>query len=152
VASQNFHLTLVFLGYVDQEKLSDIAGAIRSAIAGIKPFDIEFEGVGGLPRLERPRVIYVDVKDESGGLTKLNEKISEAMKPFDVKLEDRKYIPHMTLGRVATPKNLNALVEASKKFAGRSFGLLHVSSVELMLSDLRPSGPVYTVAATIELK
>jgi len=151
VRPQNFHLTLVFLGYVDQEKLGDIAAAIRTAVEGIKPFDIEFADVGGLPRPDRPRVVYVGIKDASGGLTALNEKISEAMKSFDVKIEDRKYVPHMTLGRVASPKNIGALVEAFKKAGGQSFGILRVGSVELMISDLQPSGPVYTVAARVEL-
>jgi 2'-5' RNA ligase len=151
VASQNFHLTLVFLGYVDQDKLGEIAAAIRTAVAGIKPFDIEFVGVGGLPSPSRPRVVYVGVKDEQGGLTKLNAKISAAMKAFDVKIEDRKYVPHMTLGRVASPQNMPALIEAFKKLANRDCGILHVASVELMLSDLSPSGPVYTVAAKVEL-
>jgi len=146
----NFHLTLVFLGDVDQDKLGEIAAAIHRAVAGIKPFDVEFVGVGGLPRLDRPRVIYVDVKDETGNLAQLNEKIAAAMAAFDVKQEDRKYLPHMTLGRVASPKNLPALMEASKKLAGQSFGLLNVRSVELMISDLRPSGPVYSVAARVE--
>jgi len=151
VAPQNFHLTLVFLGYVDQDKLGEIAAAMREAVAEIKPFDIEFSGVGGLPSPTRPRVVHVGVKDETGGLVKLNERISAAMRPFDVKIEDRKYVPHMTLGRVASPKNMDALIEAFKKLSSQSFGILHVGSVELMLSDLRPSGPVYTVAAKVEL-
>jgi 2'-5' RNA ligase len=151
VPPQNFHLTLVFLGNVEQDKLGGIASAIREAVAGVKPFDIEFVGVGGLPRPDRPRVIYVDVKDEGGNLAKLNEKIAAALVTFDVKQEDRRYIPHMTLGRVSSPRGLSALVDATRKFAGQSFGLLTVRSVELMLSDLRPSGPVYTVAAKVEL-
>ena len=151
VAPHNFHLTLVFLGYVEQDKLGEIAATMRSAVAEIKPFDIEFAGVGGLPSPTRPRVVYVGIKDETAGLTKLNEKLAAAMAPFDVKIEDRKYIPHMTLGRVASPKNMEALVEGFKKLADREFGILHVGSVELMLSDLKPSGPVYTVAAKVEL-
>lgn len=151
VPPKNFHLTLLFLGHVEQEKLPDIMEAIRNAVLGIKPFDIEFAGVSGLPRLDKPRVIYVDVKDPTGSLTLLNKEIYEAMKPFGIKLEDRKYIPHMTVGRVITPKNIMPLIETAKRLAGQSFGILHVSTVELMLSDLQPNGPVYTVAGKADL-
>jgi 2'-5' RNA ligase len=151
VPPPNFHLTLLFLGNVEQDKLAAMAEALRTALDGSKPFDIEFVGIGGLPRPDRPRVLCVDVKDEAGNLAKLNEKISAAMASFGVKQEDRRYIPHMTLGRVVTPTNLAAVVEASRKYAGQRFGRLTVKSVELMLSDLRPTGPVYSVAATIAL-
>ncbi len=152
VPPKNFHLTLVFLGYVDQDKLGDLAAAIREAVSGIPPFDIEFAGVGGLPRPDRPRVVYVGVKDEGGVLAKLNEKIADALAPFGVKQEDRRYVPHMTLGRVASPKNLAPLVEACSRQEGQSFGILHVGSVELMLSDLQSGGPIYSVAAKVELQ
>ncbi|MBM4087776.1 MAG: RNA 2',3'-cyclic phosphodiesterase, partial [Planctomycetes bacterium] len=55
VAAENIHLTLKFLGDVDEAKMADVERIVAASVAGIAPFEFEVRGTGGFPDLRRPR-------------------------------------------------------------------------------------------------
>ena len=59
VAPQNYHLTVAFLGGVDDEHLAELVAAARHAAAHVRPFDVPFDTVGAFPNARKPRVVWV---------------------------------------------------------------------------------------------
>lgn len=145
VEVENIHITLKFLGYVDEADLSAVKDVVKAAVTGVSPFCIEFKGVGAFPRPERPRVLTVAVKDASGSLSTINARLEEEFfEKLGVEKEDRGYSPHLTLGRIKVAKNVTPLVRLMARHSGDDFGMERVESVVLMQSQLSPEGPAYT--------
>src|SRR3989304_3804252 len=72
VEVENIHITLKFLGYIDEANLSAVKDIVKIAITGVSPFCIEFKGVGAFPSRER-RGLWTDtVKCPPAGGSKIN--------------------------------------------------------------------------------
>ncbi|MEW6354720.1 MAG: RNA 2',3'-cyclic phosphodiesterase [Planctomycetota bacterium] len=145
VRPEAMHLTLKFLGDIDAEKVSDFAGALDEAAQNTEPFRFAVRGLGALPRLERPRVIYAGVIDEGGVLAPLAGAVDEWMAELGVGREDRDFKAHITLGRVKSPKGTGTLIDMVRAGAEDDYGSVEVDRVYLMMSELRPAGAEYTV-------
>ncbi len=148
----SIHITLKFLGYVEEENLSQVKDIISKSVQGIKPFSLRFKGLGGFPRFQRPRVIFIEAEDEMGGLSTMNSRLEEGFQALGIEKEDRVYEPHLTLGRVKSPHNIERLVGLMERYRGEPFGEELVSGVLLMQSRLTPKGPVYTKLEEFPLK
>jgi 2'-5' RNA ligase len=152
---EGIHLTLKFLGDVPADQIEEIAGALQKSCQGLAPFSLSCGGLGCFPNLKRPRVAWVGIQEETGTLAQLKEAIEENVAPLGYPTEKRKFSPHLTLGRVqrrvgaGDQRRLGELVEASEIGI---LGQMEVRSVNLMRSDLRPSGAVYTRLAKVELE
>jgi len=149
------HLTLKFLGDVPADQIEEIARALQKSCQGFAPFSLSCGGLGCFPNLNRPRVVWVGIQEETGTLAQLHEAIEENVAPLGYPTEKRKFSPHLTLGRVqrrvgsGDRRRLGELVGALEI---GTLGQMEVRSVNLMRSDLRPSGAVYTRLAEVELK
>jgi 2'-5' RNA ligase len=93
----NFHVTLRFIGEVDEGVASDI----DDALAGMKMqrFALAVAGTGFFGPDDRPRVVYAGV-DRSDALAQLHEKVEHALMRIGLPPEGRRYAPHVTLGYV----------------------------------------------------
>jgi 2'-5' RNA ligase len=141
-AVDNLHITLKFLGAVEDTRLADIAGALAKA-ADRRAFDVEFRGLGAFPTPTRPRVIWAGTA-ESPAFTALAAAVEAALGALGVPAEERSFTPHVTLGRVREPRRDPALTAALVAATTRPFGTLRVDRVALMRSDLSPRGARYT--------
>ena len=59
VAPENYHLTVAFLGGVDDERVAGLAAAARDAAAGHRAFDVPLDTVGAFPNARKPRVAWI---------------------------------------------------------------------------------------------
>ncbi len=151
VAPENLHITLKFIGYIDEEKIDAVTSIIKDSLTHIKPFDLRYAGVGTLPTEKNPRVIFADVRDTGGVLVKIHERLDNQLVALGVGREGRKFNPHLTLGRIKTRRNVRRLVESLNSYNGFDFGSEHVTRVVLMKSDLSPGGPIYTKLQSVDL-
>lgn len=151
VAPENLHITLKFIGYIDEEKIDAVINIIKDSLTHIRPFDLSYAGVGTLPTGKNPRVIFADVIDTGGVLAKIHERLDNQLVSLGVEHEDRKFDPHLTLGRIKTRRNVKKLVENLNSYNGFDFGSEHVTQVVLMKSDLSPEGPIYTKLHSADL-
>lgn len=140
----NIHITLKFLGYVEEEQVARVKGIIEKSVQGIKPFSLQFKGIGGFPKFQRPRVIFTMAEDRMSYLTTMNSRLEDGFQALGVEKEDRAYEPHLTLGRVKSSHNIERLVQLMEKYRDEPFGEESVSRVLLMQSQLTPKGPIYT--------
>ena len=155
VRPEGIHLTLKFLGDVPADQIEEITQALQKGCEGFAPFSLSCGGLGCFPNLKRPRVVWTGIQEETGTLAQLQRAIEEHVAPLGYPTEKRKFSPHLTLGRVQKRvssgdlRRLGELVGASET---GTLGQMEVRSVNLMRSDLRPSGAVYTWLAEVELK
>lgn len=149
------HLTLKFLGDIPADRIKGIAQAVRQACVGLSPFQLIFAGLGCFPNLRRPRVIWVGVEGETETLARLQRAIEGNLKALGFPPEKRGFTPHLTLGRVRRRvgsrerRSLGQLVEAT---AADELGEMMVEAVNVMRSDLKPTGAVYTQLASVDLR
>ncbi len=144
VACENIHLTLKFLGHIGENILPALNKIINDAASCLSPFDINIENVGAFPSLKKPRVIFVCAQDKGNNLLKIYEKLDKGMEELGIKQDAKKYVGHITLGRIKSRKNIPALVNALNSGAGYFFGQEKVNYISLMQSKLTPKGPIYT--------
>ncbi|HLA38322.1 MAG TPA: RNA 2',3'-cyclic phosphodiesterase [Candidatus Brocadiales bacterium] len=140
----NIHITLKFLGYVEEKHLPQVKDIINKSVQGIKPFSLRFKGIGGFPKFQRPMVVFITAEDRMGCLTTMNSRLEEGFQTLGIEKEDRHYEAHLTLGRVKSPHNVERLVRLMEEYREEPFGEELVSRVLLMHSQLTPQGPVYT--------
>jgi len=145
VKPESFHLTLKFIGEIPMDLVPRAADVVERCVEGVAPFEVEFRGVGALPRPEKPRIVYADVLDPGGFLAALAKALNEQMSDLGLRREKRSFKPHLTLGRVKSLKGTAELLQLMAEDAEKAFGTLQVSDVCLMMSELRPSGAEYTV-------
>ena len=100
VERDNLHVTLLFLGEIDEREIPVVCQAVATVAAGHAPFSLELEGVSGFPTPERPRTLYVNVSTGSDELTALYTDLeAKLVEVIRYRRETRPYVPHVTLGR-----------------------------------------------------
>jgi 2'-5' RNA ligase len=152
VEPQNIHLTLLFLGEVDDRELPALCKAVAETCAEISPFSMTVEGVGGFPNLRRPRVLWVGVGDGKQEVTALHDRLERPLLELGCyRREDRQYTPHLTLGRVTSDRPADKLTAALAKKTDWLGGQVAVREVQVMASQLSPQGPEYTVLGRAKL-
>ena len=152
VPTDTLHLTLKFLGDVDNVEVPKICRCIEESIADIEPFELVFAGASGLPSLDRPRVICVNIDDESGSLCEIVKRLEVELAELGFKQEPRDYRPHLTLGRPkGSRKKASETLQAALSDERRTnLGTMMVDHLQLMASFLDKQGPTYQVMSTID--
>ncbi|MDG6257014.1 MAG: RNA 2',3'-cyclic phosphodiesterase [Methanomicrobiaceae archaeon] len=137
VAPQHMHITLKFIGEVDDERLDDIQTALRGVSAA--PYEIAVRGVGA-NNLRRPRVIWSMIED-AGRTGELNGAIEDVLAPLGIEREKRAYTAHITIARVRQfdPSLLGAMGQV----AATDFGSFRADRCVLKKSTLTKQGPIY---------
>lgn len=138
------HVTLKFLGEVQDGQIAAVCKAVEAASRMVSPFEIRVVGLGAFPAPHNPRVMWVGVEDPQQGCERW---VAEA-DPFFEKLgfppEQRAYRPHLTLGRSKGPgggRLMRRLLDELKPPTGPA---MTVREVVLFESRLAPTGAVYT--------
>jgi 2'-5' RNA ligase len=146
VEPANIHLTLLFLGEVDERDLVPVCKATASVASRLIPFEVEVAGVGCFPDLARPRVVWGGVCLGREQLIALHDTLEPPLLELGCyRREDRPYIPHVTLGRVEGTGSSDRLRSALTRQAKWKGGEKRVVEVLIFSSELRSQGPVYTV-------
>ena len=148
VRAENLHVTLRFLGNIDQDQIDRLQPAVATRVARFPPFDLSVGQAGLFPRGKRPRVVAAALEPEQP-LVRLAATVEEAVRAVGLPGEDRVFRAHLTLGRIKrnAPKSLTGLIEridqanTERKTPAPSN---RVTRLVLFRSDLKPDGPVYT--------
>jgi 2'-5' RNA ligase len=147
------HLTLRFLGNVPVTCVDELVQSVRSTCASRPSLRLRAEGAGFFPNERTPHVVWVGVRDGVGGLALMHAAVSEASAPFTTEKEEGHFTGHLTLGRIKSirPAPARALAEAAHALAERNIGEWHVTSVEIIRSELTSDGSRYTRVAGLPL-
>lgn len=150
VPAENLHLTLKFLGEVEEGMVDEIRRLLAAVCGKYGSFGITFRGTGVFPNPGRPRVIWIGM-DKDGSLGDLAREVDEAMAALGFERERRAFTPHLTIGRVKDGASVQPAMKALHTFRETLFGSIMVKEIHLMRSTLKPSGAVYTELAGFPL-
>ncbi|HOF41059.1 MAG TPA: RNA 2',3'-cyclic phosphodiesterase [Candidatus Hydrogenedentes bacterium] len=143
VRPENMHLTLRFLGDIDEDQVQMAGERLDRDCRGISPFSLVVESAGAFPNPRRPSVIWAGVGPLDGGLSELQAVTEQVATGIGLKPEKRPFRPHLTLARVRRPEEAGDVGHALAilaNFRGEAFA---VSGVTLFSSTLTPKGAVY---------
>jgi 2'-5' RNA ligase len=145
-APESMHVTLLFLGEVDDRELHAVCRAVKGAASAEPPFALRVAGVGAFPTARRPKVLWAGVTDGAEPLQRLNAALEERMLELGCyRKEERGYTPHLTLGRVKRDADSFALAAEIPKRLAWGGGATTVDEVLVYSSETDRDGPVYTV-------
>lgn len=151
VRPENIHLSLKFLGDVEETREPELAAALKRA-AGTRgeprppcPLTLQITGFGVFPDYHRPHVLWAGVTPEPG-LELLQHGVEQTFAPLGFPTEARAFRPHVTLGRAARDARPRDFAGLEEILAGTDFdATVTVAEVDLMQSTLQREGPVYQV-------
>jgi len=149
IPAENLHVTLKFLGDVDDPLVPGVIEAIGEAVGDLKRFDLAATAVEYLPSARRPRVMAVALEDAEA-MQWLFECVEEAVGALGFPLEGRRYHPHITIGRFNVRKGPPRDVPAAQTYDPPPGGCV-VDRVAVMQSVLGRGAPTYTAMETFTL-
>lgn len=134
---EKLHVTLKFLGSVEDSKVPDVSSIIDGLVRNYSPFETDITGYGGFPDMRYPRILYIGLS-ENPELSSLQGRIDEALEPLGFPRETRGFLPHVTIGRI---KSRFRIIEPFPipekcKFA--------IDEIAVVKSETRRDGSVYT--------
>jgi len=144
VELNSLHLTLNFLGEVDERELHQVCRAVGDASRSIPEFVLSCRGVGAFPNINRPRTVWVGVDQGNEEISALQQATEDALLKLDFPKERRKFHPHLTIGRTRHGGvNHKQLAEMIAKLQDAELGSTNVSEVVVFSSKLESFGPEY---------
>ena len=147
VRREQLHLTLRFLGETAVSQLPALQAQLTQLTSQHHPFTLQLNGVGAFPNQRKPRVLWADLAGQLDALHALKAGLDERLLGEGWLAEKRPFNPHLTLGRVKHAEEA-AKLNWDIEMARLTFG---VTEVQLVQSELRPSGPIYTVRHVAQL-
>jgi 2'-5' RNA ligase len=151
IRPEGMHLTLKFLGEVSTDKAAAVRSILDDVTAHHASFSLEFSGTGTFPSHQRaPRVIWAGIS-QSQPLEALHKDLEDRLESIGFPRESRRFNPHLTLGRVKAPLNLEAVLDFLHRKDRTAFGTMRASSVILFKSVLKPTGAEYSQIHTAGL-
>ena len=148
---ESIHLTLKFLGKIETSLLGRLSDAAARAVSDFSPFQLTFEETGVFPQQGSPRVLWIGVRDETGKLAELHERLEDRCAREGFAREERPFHPHLTIARLRKPQGARALAAVHKEM---SFEPAAVAVAELLVirSELSDQGSRYTVISRHSLE
>lgn len=147
VEDENLHVTLRFLGEVNDSLLGEIINRLKTL--EFPRFRMHVKGVGAFPSPTNPRVVWVGVSEGDAQLSSLHDLVEKLIGEYGVS-DERGFTPHITVARVRGGARL--LSQVISQWRDFDFGWQEVNSVTLKKSTLTPRGPIYNDLLTVNLQ
>ena len=155
VAAANIHLTLKFLGEINEQAKQSVIQTIEDTAKDRNLFSIRLSSAGAFPDIKFPRVIWIGIDNGSAEVIKIAAGLEEKIEKIGIPKETRGFTCHITLGRVKSGLNRLKLAEKieeiNRELNEKPLELL-VGKITLFKSTLSPNGPVYEPLHEASLK
>ena len=146
VRIDGMHVTLKFIGWIADEKL----GAIRGALTGLRSAshaEMHFRGVGFFP-LREASARLMDRRHRKPERRRTCKPHRARLEPLGIEREKREFRPHLTLARFDAPRGLQPLQDALRDSSDVDFGIVRTNEFHLYQSELLRGGAKYTRLAS----
>jgi 2'-5' RNA ligase len=146
------HVTLRFLGEVDDDRVGTVAEAVESAVADadVDPFEATVGGFGVFPSLDYISVVWTGIREGTGEMNRLHHHLEERATALGFAAADHAFTPHVTLARMNDARGKRTVQNVVRE-EDPTVGSFHVEEVRLKRSDLAPDGPEYSTVAAVRL-
>jgi 2'-5' RNA ligase len=142
VEPKNIHITLRFLGNITSTTAERIyAEMTKVQFTG---FDVKIRGVGAFPQLRYPRVLWIGITQGADQLRGIFGQLEPRLQALGFAPDSKGFSPHLTIARVRSGRNREALVKHVNENTNLEFGTIRAECLRLKRSDLTPKGPIYS--------
>jgi len=139
VKPENLHLTLKFLGNINQEQINKINEAITTVSGKFAAFEASLSSFGFFPNARKPRVFFISI-DKEELFKSIASELEKELETLGFEKEDR-FKSHITLARIKNLKNIESLKEKIKNT--RLDEEFPADTITLYKSTLTKEGPIY---------
>lgn len=140
--SEGIHVTLKFIGEVQEDHLPQIEKAL-SGVSSNAPVKMNFRGAGFFPDERRPRVFWIGI-DSTPTLGEIAAQIETKLELLGFARESREFKPHLTLARITELGGIDKLRSTIRKHGALDFGNVRTNEMHLYQSELGRGGAKYT--------
>ena len=151
VRQESMHLTLKFLGEIDDGQLAAVCKTVEQIAAGHKSFELDVESVGAFGG-RVAKVLWAGCAGGSDKLTAIAREIEDKLAQAGFPKEEREFSAHLTLCRVKDLAAGKRLAEIAGSLGDFKAGTVLIEKVLVYQSSLTPTGPVYTVLGNYKLQ
>jgi 2'-5' RNA ligase len=153
VPAANLHITLWFLGEVDESRVDSTIHALNRPFDEAA-FDVELSGLGAFPPSGPPRVLWLGVSAGGDSLVRVHAELATRLEPIGYERERRAYSAHLTIARVknvargVSGRDMRAMLQARPAEAGRC----RIAAVTIFRSHLSSKGATYEALERVRLR
>jgi len=141
------HMTMRFIGDIDDGKTKKVVRCIEQAVEGMDPFMITLKGSGCFPNKKRPSVLWIGAYPQDV-LKGISDRIASNLKAANIQFDEKPFKSHITVGRCKGPVDTDAFLEVYKDTEFTSFSC---DEILVMRSELGPKGAKHTVLEKVGL-
>jgi len=149
VDASNMHVTLKFLGEIEEHQLDSLFTRVEKAVEKFDPFHMSLKGLGVFPNPNRPRIIWSGVNEGSDYIKLIWEEVEWQLQEEGFSLSQKTYTPHVTLGRI---RRVSSKVPAKKwvnQYREFTLPATEIKYVTFYQSTLQPQGACYKALSMI---
>jgi len=152
---ENLHITLIFLGYLNDEEILDIIKTTQEVASQSSSFSINLNRIIYGPPKKPPRMVWAE-GEKSQELANLQNDLENALASSETSINEnsgeiRPYSPHITLGRIKTWEFRQVEKEERPEISEEISLIFPVESIEVMKSQLKRTGPEYAILESVLL-
>jgi len=151
VKPQNIHITLKFLGEIEESLVDNLSTVLTAVTHQTQPFAVEIQRIGAFPNLKRPKVIWIGAKSENNAMENLALTIEDKVSRLGFEIENRPFKAHLTLGRVKDMSGIDGVMKKLDDNKNFHAGKYTPTEIIIMKSDLTPTGAIYTPLNRIKI-
>ncbi len=147
VSTNLMHITLCFLGSIPEEQLKQVSEVSDIITHDTEQFSLQIKGVGSFPNFTKPRVIWAGISGDIERLHGIKSDLDRLLHDsIGFQPDDRRFSPHLTLGRVKSGRNISRLSKCLVELTKEDLNGPSLKARELVVykSVLSPKGPTYT--------
>jgi RNA 2',3'-cyclic 3'-phosphodiesterase len=149
VDPQSIHLTLAFLGELNQDQLSEAASAVQMAVQAVSAFTYNLTRLDIFGTPQQPRVLWIGIEEPTGSLKLLHSSLQQQLEQRAFAIDRRPFAPHLTLARGKALLQPNEQATIQKLLTGTQEQFTSpqtylAAHIYIMKSELTPSGAKYT--------
>jgi 2'-5' RNA ligase len=155
VNPQNIHLTLKFLGEIDEKQLNQISQILDDVAGNKAQFYIHLASFGAFPSIKSARVIWAGIDKGDPESKEIAGELEEKIEKIGIPKEERAFSSHITIGRTRSSKNRQQLSQELENLTDESGKLpaeFKTERITLFKSTLTPKGPIYEILKEAHLK
>ncbi|MCM8824519.1 MAG: RNA 2',3'-cyclic phosphodiesterase [Candidatus Omnitrophica bacterium] len=139
VDCQNLHITLKFLGEINEDKVESIKIIMDEVVKTFKPLEVNLVDFGFFPNKNNPRVFFIST-DKEEELKKLAYNIEDRLENLGFVKEER-FKSHITIARFKSKKNIESLIKMIYNLKPNKSFL--IDRIVLFKSIITYTGPIY---------
>jgi RNA 2',3'-cyclic 3'-phosphodiesterase len=151
VFGKNLHMTISFLGNLDEKKINELSQKLETLKFG-SPFNCVLTHTGIFPDAKEPRVFWLGIDRGKDRVIGIVEQINNTLKELEFPVDDKIFIPHVTIGRVKNKENVWKIGSDNYLNAVFSPTRFPVNSVHLYQSELTQQGVKFTTIVSNNLQ